>query len=124
MPLIRIKRAYEPAVPEDGIRVLVDRVWPRGMTKADLAIQAWERDVAPSTELRRWFGHRSELWAEFQNRYRQELAAKTAALDSLLELARRGNLTLVYGAKDEERNQAVVIRAVLEERLAPAARPE
>jgi uncharacterized protein YeaO (DUF488 family) len=122
MATIRIKRAYETAEPEDGIRVLVDRVWPRGRTKEDLAIRAWQRDAAPSTELRRWFGHRAERWEEFRDRYRQELAAKPEALAPLLAAAKQGKLTLVYGAKDTEHNQAVVLRDMLQERLATDSR--
>lgn len=124
MARIAIKRAYEPAGREDGTRVLVDRVWPRGRTKAALAIAAWERELAPSAELRRWFGHRAERWEEFQDRYRQELAAKPEALVPLLAAARRGRLTLVFGAKDERRNQAIVLRDVLEELLAASSGPE
>lgn len=117
MATIQIKRAYDPPGSEDGIRILVDRVWPRGRTKADLAIHAWERDVAPSTDLRRWFGHRPERWEEFRERYRQELRTKPKALVPLLEATRKGRLTLVFGARDEEHNQAVVLREVLEELL-------
>ena len=116
--MIRLKRAYEPAASDDGKRFLVDRVWPRGVTKDELQIDEWLRDVAPSTELRKWFGHDPTRWNEFQRRYRQELAPHQDALAPLLEAARRGNVTLVYGARDEQHNQAVALKHVLDEQLA------
>ncbi len=120
--MIRIKRAYEPADPADGHRVLVDRVWPRGLTRDDLAIERWARDLAPSDDLRRWFGHDPARWEEFRRRYRIELAApeREADLEELAAIARAGTLTLVYSARDEERNQARVLAEVIAER---AARP-
>jgi uncharacterized protein YeaO (DUF488 family) len=96
---------------------LVDRLWPRGRTKAVMRLDAWLKEVAPSTELRQWFGHDPEKWTEFQRRYRQELVANPAALTLLLEAARAGPLTLVYGARDERHNEAVVLRELLLERL-------
>jgi uncharacterized protein YeaO (DUF488 family) len=108
-----VKRAYEPASREDGARVLVDRVWPRGLRKSDLAIDRWLKDVAPSTELRRWFGHDPERWAEFRRRYAAELAANPDPLSELRSMARKGRLTLVYSARDEHHNQAVVLREYL-----------
>jgi uncharacterized protein YeaO (DUF488 family) len=117
--MIRLKRAYDSSAEDDGMRVLVDRVWPRGVKKEDLNIDDWTKAVAPSPELRRWFGHDPARWNEFQRRYRQELASRQAALAPLLEAARRGNLTLVYGARDTEHNQAVVLKQVLDEQLAP-----
>ena len=112
---VRLKRAYERPDPADGSRVLVDRVWPRGRSRQALELAAWERDVAPSNELRRWFGHDPERWDEFQARYREELRApeRRAALDRLARLAADGRLTLVYAAADEEHNQAVVVRDAL-----------
>jgi uncharacterized protein YeaO (DUF488 family) len=110
---IRLKRAYEPATPEDGVRILVDRLWPRGLRKSDAAIERWLKDIAPSAELRRWFGHDPERWDEFQKRYRAELSHHADLLDELRAIARKGRLTLVYAARDEERNQAVVLRDVL-----------
>jgi uncharacterized protein YeaO (DUF488 family) len=107
----RIKRVYEPAAKADGKRVLVDRVWPRGITKDEAALTAWVKEVAPSTELRKWFGHKPERFAEFRKRYRAELRGN-AALDDLRRLT--GTVTLVYGAKDEEHNQAVVLEELLE----------
>jgi uncharacterized protein YeaO (DUF488 family) len=116
--MITLKRAYEPAAKEDGERFLVDRVWPRGVNKDELRIAAWVKDVAPSTELRKWFGHDPARWNEFQRRYRQELGEQRDALAALLEAAKTRNITLVYGARDTQHNQAVVLKNVLEEQLA------
>ena len=105
---IRFKRVYLPAASDDGQRILVDRIWPRGIRKADARLQCWMKDVAPSTGLRRWFGHRSERWEEFRRRYRSELD-ENHAVTVLAELVRRGTVTLLYGARDELHNQAVVL---------------
>jgi len=115
---VRLKRAYEPPAPDDGRRVLVDRVWPRGRTKADLKLDDWARDLGPSTQLRKWFGHDPARWPEFQTRYHRELAEPTKAqtLDDLAVAARAGTVTLVYGARDREHNQAQVIADELERR--------
>jgi uncharacterized protein YeaO (DUF488 family) len=121
MTQVNVRQAYEPPTPRDGHRVLVDRLWPRGLTKAEVAIDAWAKDVAPSTELRKWFGHDSDRWEEFTRRYRQELDANPEALRPLLEAAAKGPLTLVYGARDTEHNEAVVLQHVVEERLAMTA---
>lgn len=110
---IQIKRAYVPAAPEDGARVLVDRLWPRGVRKADAAIDQWLKDVAPSTELRRWFAHDPSRWDEFQQRYRTELAHNADLVNELRAMAQKGRLTLVYAAHDELHNDAVVLREVL-----------
>ncbi|MEI9986002.1 MAG: DUF488 domain-containing protein [Aliidongia sp.] len=110
---IRLKRAYEPAAAEDGARVLVDRLWPRGLRKEDLALDAWLKYVAPSTELRRWFGHDPARWDEFRQRYRAELQERPGVLDALRERARQGPLTLIYAAHDEAHNEAVVLRDLL-----------
>ena len=112
---VRIRRAYEEPDHDDGSRVLVDRVWPRGRSREALRLAGWEREVAPSDELRRWFGHDPTRWEEFRRRYRAELEApdRQAALGRLASLARAGTLTLVYGAADEAHNQAVVLREVL-----------
>jgi uncharacterized protein YeaO (DUF488 family) len=122
-PTIRLKRVYAPPAPEDGRRVLVDRLWPRGLSKDSAAIDAWMRDVAPSDELRTWFGHRPERWDAFRERYRAELSSPAAALllERLTEMARAGTLTLVFGARDEAHNQAVVIAEMLQARLAEAS---
>lgn len=118
IPRVNLRRAYEAPSQDDGRRFLVDRVWPRGVTKADLRLDGWLRDVAPSADLRRWFGHDPARWDEFAARYRQELAARPDALAPLLEAARQGPITLVYGARDEQHNQAVVLKAVLDAALA------
>lgn len=110
---IRLKRAYEPAEPGDGVRILVDRLWPRGVSKARAALDEWMKDIAPSTGLRQWFGHDPARWAEFQRRYRAELRGQTDALDRIRALARDGMVTLVYSAHDEQHNDAVVLRNLL-----------
>lgn len=110
---IRLKRVYEPAAKDDGARVLVDRVWPRGVTKDEAELALWLRDVAPSNELRKWFGHEVARWEEFQRRYRAELEANDGALAPIRDLAKQGRVTLLFGAHDEEHNQAVVLAAYL-----------
>lgn len=115
-PDVRLKRAYDPAEPGDGYRVLVDRLWPRGVSKERARLDEWARELAPSTELRTWFGHDPERFAEFERRYRAELAAHDEKLDELRRRAREGTLTLVYGARDEEHNDAVVLAELLGER--------
>ncbi len=110
---IRLKRAYEPPMPEDGTRVLVDRLWPRGVSKADAAIDHWYKEIAPSIGLRRWFGHDPARWAEFQHRYVRELQQQELMLGEIAELARQGVVTLVFGARDEAHNDAVVLRDML-----------
>ena len=111
--MICIKRTYEPRARGDGRRILVERLWPRGMKKEDLHADAWMKDVAPSTELRQWFGHQVERWAEFRRRYQQELNAKPDAWAPLLEASKRGTVTLLYSAHDVEHNGAVVLRDYL-----------
>lgn len=113
---LRLKRAYEPATPDDGVRILVDRLWPRGVSKAKAALDEWMKDIAPSTELRQWFGHDAARWAEFQRRYRTELRQHGNDLDHILALAKAGTVTLVYAAHDATHNDAVVLRDVLLER--------
>ena len=114
--MIRIKRAYEVPVLEDGTRVLVDRVWPRGVTKKVAQVSQWMKELGPSNELRKFFNHDPARWEEFRKRYRQELRSANARsmLRELAELAVKDTVTLVYGAKDETHNQAVVLREVLE----------
>lgn len=113
--MIRLKRVYEPAEEGDGARYLVERLWPRGVTKEAAALAGWLKEVAPSAELRKWYGHEPERWPEFERRYREELhdEAHRAALEELRQAARHGPITLVYAAHDEERNSAVVLRQVL-----------
>ena len=110
---LRLKRAYEPASEDDGVRILVDRLWPRGVSKAKAALDDWMKDVAPSSELREWFGHDPTRWTGFQRRYRTELAQHAAELDRIRALARKRTVTLVYGARDQAHNEAVVLRQVL-----------
>lgn len=110
---IQIKRAYEPAVPEDGERYLVDRLWPRGVKKDALVLTGWLKEIAPSNSLRRWFGHDPARWTEFRRRYRGKLKSQRTALQSLREALKRGPVTLVYSAHDESHNQAVVLREFL-----------
>lgn len=117
-PDIRIKRVYEPPDENDGIRVLVDRLWPRGISKADAALDHWMKEIAPSTELRKWFGHDSERWPAFRDHYREELLHRKSELDQLAAFARQQTVTLLYAARDSEHNQAVVLREWLEERFA------
>jgi uncharacterized protein YeaO (DUF488 family) len=111
---IEIKRVYEEPDPADGLRMLVDRLWPRGLTKEKARIDIWLKDIAPSTELRKWFGHDPAKWTEFQARYRQELKSKSDLLADLKEKAAKGRVTLLYGAKDEVHNEAVVLQALLQ----------
>ncbi len=110
---IRIKRIYEPAAKEDGTRILVDRLWPRGVTKAEARLDEWNREVTPSGRLRAWFGHDPERWAEFSRRYRAELERHAEALGQLRRQARAGPITLLYAAKDEKHTHAIVLRNVL-----------
>lgn len=110
---LHIKRAYEPATPEDGERYLVDRLWPRGVKKEMLALTAWLKDVAPSEDLRRWFGHDPERWTEFRRRYLVELKSQPTPLQPLCDALSHGVVTLVYSARDEAHNQAVVLREYL-----------
>jgi uncharacterized protein YeaO (DUF488 family) len=110
---IRLKRAYEAPSHDDGARVLVDRLWPRGISKQKAALDEWMKEIAPSTELREWFGHDPARWAEFRKRYAAELRANRTGLAELRAIARRGKLTLIYAAQDEQHNDAVVLRNVL-----------
>ncbi len=116
---LRLKRVYEPAAAEDGVRVLIDRLWPRGLSKEKAAVDHWMKDIAPSAELRKWFGHDPERWAEFRRRYMEELRQHTALLDQLREMAGRQTVTLVFGAHDEAHNDAVVLHEVLLKGLHP-----
>ena len=110
---VGLKRAYEAAEAADGTRILVDRLWPRGVSKQEAALDDWMKDIAPSTELRQWFGHEPSRWAEFQRRYKAELRGHAAELERLRGIAAKGALTLVYGARDEVHNDAVVLHDVL-----------
>jgi uncharacterized protein YeaO (DUF488 family) len=110
---IRLKRAYEGPAADDGTRVLVDRLWPRGITKEKAAIDRWAKELAPSTELRKWFKHDPARWDEFKQRYSAELCQHSGVLGQLRTLAQRGRVTLVYAAHDKLHNDAVVLRNVL-----------
>ena len=110
---IAVKRVYEPAAPGDGQRVLVDRVWPRGVTKEKADLALWLKEIAPSTELRKWFGHDPARWKEFRQRYRKELDGSAAAVAELRGLAAKGKVTLLFGAHDEEHNNAVALAEYL-----------
>lgn len=112
-----IRRAYEEPTRNDGYRVLIDGLWPRGVSKDEIAVDEWMRDIAPSSELRKWFGHDPARWEEFRERYRSELEAHGELLDQLVECARRGRVTLVFGARDAEHSNARVLRELIEERL-------
>jgi uncharacterized protein YeaO (DUF488 family) len=116
---LRLKRAYEPAEPDDGVRILVDRLWPRGVRKAEAALDEWMKDIAPSTELRQWFGHDPARWPEFQRRYSAELRQHAQELDHIRALARTQTVTLVYSAHDDEHNDAIVLRRALLKRKEP-----
>jgi uncharacterized protein YeaO (DUF488 family) len=113
---VRLKRAYEPAEAADGYRVLVDRLWPRGVSKEKAQLDEWARELAPSSELRTWFGHDPARFDEFRRRYLEELAAHEAKLAELRERASEGTLTLVYAARDSEHNDAVVLADLLRRR--------
>ena len=106
---IAIKRAYEQPSPDDGFRILVDRLWPRGIRKEDAHIDLWLKEIAPSADLRKWFAHDPAKWAEFQRRYRAELKQKSQLLDTIKSQTRKTRVTLIYSAKDEEHNDAVVL---------------
>lgn len=111
--MLRIKRVYEDASTDDGMRVLVDRIWPRGVSKERAHVARWEKELGPSTELRKWFGHEPARFDEFARRYRDELAANQPLLDELSSIAEKETLTLVYSARDEEHNQAVVLAGLI-----------
>ena len=110
---ISVKRVYEPACDDDGVRILVDRLWPRGLTKAQAKIDVWVRDAAPSMELRRWFNHEPEKWNEFKRRYFEELRANESAIKTIRENAAQGTVTLLFAAKDSRFNNAMALRDYL-----------
>jgi uncharacterized protein YeaO (DUF488 family) len=115
--MLRIKRVYESQEADDGERYLVERLWPRGVKKENLVMDAWLKEVAPSPELRRWFGHDPAKWDEFQRRYRAELDTHPEAWEPLVEAARKGNVTLLYAARDTEHNSARLLKSFLEEHM-------
>ncbi len=110
---VKLKRAYEHPSSGDGARILVDRLWPRGVKKASAAVDHWMKEIAPSTQLRHWFGHDPARWEEFQRRYTQELKHHQEQVDQLRTLAKRGVITLIYAARDQDHNEAVVLRDFL-----------
>ncbi len=113
--MIKLKRVYEEPSKEDGFRVLVERLWPRGITKERAAVDVWLKDVAPSTELRKWFSHEPEKWEQFCVRYAAELSQKNDAVSLLKQKSKEGTVTLVYAARDEKHNSAVVLKEILEQ---------
>jgi uncharacterized protein YeaO (DUF488 family) len=116
--MIKLRRVYDEPRPSDGFRVLVDRVWPRGLKKEQAAIDHWLKEVAPSTELRKWFGHEPAKWDGFRERYAKELEERPEAVRFLVEKGRKETVTLLFGAKDVERNNAVALKEYLESRQA------
>jgi uncharacterized protein YeaO (DUF488 family) len=122
---VKLKRAYAPAAAQDGLRILVDRLWPRGVSKAEAALDQWDKEIAPSPALRKWFGHDPDSWAVFRHRYAAELVEHDGPLQRLRALARRQTITLVYAAHDEAHTHAIVLRDVLLDRtpLGAAASP-
>jgi uncharacterized protein YeaO (DUF488 family) len=116
---VRLKRAYESPEQKDGTRILVDRLWPRGVSKLEAGLDEWIKDIAPSAELRKWFGHDPGRWGEFRRRYRAELARQPETLKDLRRRAREGPITLVYSARDEVHNDAIVLRNVILGRASP-----
>jgi uncharacterized protein YeaO (DUF488 family) len=115
--MLKIKRVYEAAESSDGKRFLVERLWPRGMKKASLKMDAWLKEVAPSDDLRRWFAHDPLKWDEFQQRYQAELESNADAWAPIVQAARQGDVTLLYSARDTEHNNALVLKSYLEKRL-------
>lgn len=114
--MLRIKRIYDEADPKDGLRILVDRLWPRGISKERAHVDRWEKEIAPSDELRRWFGHDPERWQEFRSRYGKELEGQGELLREISAAAAKGAVTLLYAAKDEEHNNAVVLQELIGKR--------
>ncbi len=119
--MIQTKRVYEPIGPHDGTRYLVERLWPRGMKKEALKMDGWLKEVAPSDELRRWFSHDPAKWVEFQRRYSTELSQRRGAWEPIVQAARRGTVTLLYSAHDEEHSNAIALKKYLERHLKKAA---
>jgi uncharacterized protein YeaO (DUF488 family) len=122
MMSIKLKRVYDAPSKEDGVRILVDRLWPRGITKENLAVDLWLKDLAPSTELRKWFSHDPLKWAEFQEKYAKELEASSDAVENLAREVRKGTVTLLYSSKEAEHNNAVALKRYLERKPAKRAK--
>ena len=121
--MLKLKRAYDPASPDDGKRFLVERLWPRGVKKSSLRLDAWLKDIAPSPQLRKWFSHDPRKWPEFQKRYRAELDRHPEIFETVIQAARRGPVTLIYGSRDTEHNAAVALRDYLQKKLARKQAP-
>jgi uncharacterized protein YeaO (DUF488 family) len=121
--MIKLKRAYDPVSPTDGTRLLVERLWPRGLSKEKLKLDGWIREVAPTTELRKWFGHDPAKWPQFRVRYFRQLDSRAEAWRSIVSSARRGTVTLVYSSHDQEHNNAVALREYLQLKTSRRARP-
>ena len=117
--MIQLKRVYEKPGARDGVRFLVERLWPRGLRKTDLRMHAWQKEAAPSHELRKWFSHAPERWPEFQRKYGAELKTRPEAWQPILETARRGSVTLLYSSHDTEHNNAVALKRFLDKKLQP-----
>jgi uncharacterized protein YeaO (DUF488 family) len=113
-PMIHIKRVYDQSAPADGKRILVDRLWPRGIKKNEARINEWSKDIAPSNELRKWFSHDPSKWPEFKKRYAKELKSKSVIVEKLKKEAKTNSITLLYAAKDEQHNNAIVLKEILE----------
>jgi uncharacterized protein YeaO (DUF488 family) len=116
--MVHVKRVYAPPTPDDGVRVLVDRLWPRGLSKTTAAIDLWLKDIAPSVTLRRWFNDNRTRWTEFTRRYAEELDTKAGSVAALIGASRRGRVTLLFGARDERHNNATALRAYLTKKVA------
>lgn len=112
--MLRLKRAYDPPAADDGKRILVERLWPRGVTKARASIDDWMKDLAPSPQLRKWFNHDPARWKQFEHRYWKELKSRTEQVDRLRKAARRGRVTLIYAARDEQHNGALALKTFVE----------
>lgn len=117
MKSIKLKRVYDPASKEDGTRILVERLWPRGIKKEDLKMNLWLKEVAPSTNLRKWFSHDPAKWSKFQEKYEEELDANQEALEPIIKALRQGPVTLLYSSKDTEHNNAVSLKNYLETKI-------
>jgi uncharacterized protein YeaO (DUF488 family) len=116
--MIQLKRVYEKPGPHDGIRFLIERLWPRGVRKADVHMDGWQKEAGPSTELRKWFSHDPDKWVEFQHKYFAELKERPEALEPILEAAKHGTVTLLYSSHDTEHNNAVALKRFIEAQLA------
>ncbi len=115
--MLKTKRVYEPPSPEDGKRILIDRLWPRGIKKESAAIDDWIKDLAPNSDLRKWFNHEPEKWSEFRKRFFRELDTRDRQVEAIMKLARKGTVTLVYGSREERYNNATALKEYIEGRM-------